>query len=168
MICHIFPGHLTLQEAVSTAHDVGIKILGLPRMTHQGADIAFDHPLDKNFVKDKLRNYGVTSLDGRIDSCNTLYEYFILLGEYFGVDGYIGAANSPESLRKLRSITQKPIFGTGVGRQRAGIPLKAQIDEAFSILGSKSALIFATEIYKDSNPIEKTKEIKSWGDQFKI
>src|SRR3972149_8907085 len=30
VICHIFPGHLSLQEAVSTAHDMGIKILGLP------------------------------------------------------------------------------------------------------------------------------------------
>src|SRR3989344_9598334 len=48
VICHMFPGHLTLQEAIFTAHDIGIKILGLPRMTHEGADIAFDHPLDRN------------------------------------------------------------------------------------------------------------------------
>ena len=166
VICHIFPGYLTLQEAISTAHDAGIKILGLPRMTHEGADITFDHPLDKSFVKNRLRGYGITSLDSRIDNCNTFYEYFIQLGEYFGVDGYIGAANLPESLRKLRSITQKPIFGTGMGRQRPEIPLKEQIDEAFSILGKKSALIFATEIYGDPNPIEKVKEIKLLSDQI--
>lgn len=166
VICHMFPGHLTLQEAVSTAHNIGIKILGLPRMTHQGADVTFDHPLDRNFIKNKLRFYGIKSLDDQIDTCNTFYEYFILLGEYFDVDGYIGTANFPEILKKMRKITRKPIFGTGLGRQRQDVPLKEQVDEAFSILGKKSALIFATEIYRNQNSVERAKEIKSLRDQI--
>lgn len=156
--CHIFTGHLSVQESVDAAHKNYIKVLGIPFMSHVGSELAFFHPLDKAHAKRVLNRYGVHSLDYRIEGCSKFYEFLILLGEAFGVDGYIGPANNPNVLRKMRRLTTKLIVATGLGRQGKRT-VEEQMRTTYSILGRRSGLIIATEIYTHQNPKYRAKEL---------
>lgn len=168
IIIQMFPGHLTIQEAVDAGNRRGVKILGLPKMTHEGSNVVYDHPIDRAHVKNTLHGYDINSLDGKIDECDTLGEYFVILGEYCDVHGFIGPANKPNFLRKMRRLTQKPIYATGLGRQwhKPRIPLREQMRETYSILDSNSGVILATEIWRASNPVQKAHEVSQWRDEI--
>lgn len=164
IIIQLFPGPESIREAVETAHRYGTKILGLGPMTHKGADILYEHPLDKEHTLERLHKFGITDLDEKINKeCQTIGEYLVVLGDYCNVDGFITPANRPNIRNRMRQLTRKLMVGTGHGRQwyDPKMPLQDQMRETYSSLGRNSGAIFATEIWRADNPVTKAQEIRN-------
>jgi orotidine-5'-phosphate decarboxylase len=166
MICHAIVGTSSLEECVSTAHSMGGRVLTLPYMTHQGAGLFFDHPLDMSFVTKWLGELGMSHVSHMVDELAgkkaveeawrsksvTISDLTLLLGEELGVDGYIGPANRVEVLKDYRKLTSRKVVATGVGRQGGSLT------EVYQTLGKNSAAILGHAIYDTPDPIAACKE----------
>lgn len=171
VICHSIVGTSSIEECVAAAHAMGGKVLTLPFMTHEGAGLLFDHPLDTAHVSASLEHLGLSRVDTRIMDLAkrkqtapqgvwrsrrvTVSDMILLMGEELGVDGYIGPANHPEVLRDYRRLTERFVMATGVGRQ--GGSLK----QVFFELGRKSAAIVGHSITASPNPVRACEELSA-------
>lgn len=167
VICHAIVGTSSMEECVATAHSLGGGVLALPYMTHVGAGLFFDHPIEMRYVSQSLADLGMSRLDDRIvelaraknaqqewRSRNvTISDLALLLGEELGVDGYIGPANKVEVLRDYRKLTSRMVVATGVGRQGG------TLSEVYSVLGKSSAAIVGHAIYDSPDPVVACKEL---------
>jgi orotidine-5'-phosphate decarboxylase len=80
--------------------------------------------------------------------CTDVTEGILLLGEALAVDGYIGPATSPKDLQRYRTITSRPIWCPGFGRQdRLNRSLEEQFRQWAQILGPSSAAIVGSTIF---------------------
>ena len=166
VICHAIVGTSSIEECIATAHSLGGRVLTLPYMTHRGAGLFFDHPLDLGHVSKWLDELGMNHLSERVielagkkkvdpnwrSRSVTISDLTILLGEELGVDGYIGPANRVEVLRDYRRLTSKTVMATGVGRQGGTLA------EVYSTLGTSSAAIVGHAIYDRPDPVAACKE----------
>lgn len=167
VICHTITGTSSIEECVATAHSMGGRVLTLPYMTHKGAGLFFDHPLDLDYVSDRLDELGMKDVNDRVVELAkrkksehgwrswsvTFSDLVLLIGEELGVDGYIGPANMVEVLRDYRRLTSRLVLATGVGRQ-GGI-----LTEVYSILGERSAAIVGHSIYDSPDPVAACEEL---------
>jgi len=168
--CQMFPGTSSIQECVEVAHSLGGKILTLPYMTHRGADVFFDQPINLLYTKDKLESLGI-AVD--IKRCDTISDLILVLGEYFKVDGYIGPANTPKKLIRYRQFTTKTIDGPGIGRQVIGdLTPQKQLKIFYDTCGEDSGAIIGSAIYgSPKNPdlasvVGAAKTFRLWRDQI--
>jgi len=163
VICHTIVGTSSIEECIAAAHSLGGRVLTLPYMTHEGAGLLFDHPLDSAHVSKTLEGQGMGRVGGRILELArekkaaptgtwrsrqvTVSDLILLLGEELGVDGYIGPANHLGVLRDYRRLTERFVMATGVGRQGGSVR------EVFLELGEKSAAIVGHAITAAPDPI---------------
>jgi len=167
VICHSIIGISSIQECVEVSHSLGGKVLTLPYMTHKGAKLFFGHPINIEHIFEVFNEYGVEIKETDIEKCKTISDIIILLGEKIGVDGYIGPANNFEVLKRYRELTQKEIFGPGIGRQAIGdITPKDQLKKFYEVCGEKSAAIIGSAIYAAENPVKAAEEFKKWRDEI--
>ncbi len=146
---HGFPGPASVAEAIDSARAAGIAVLLLPLMSHAGAGLFFSRPVNREEVIQSTRETGLSLPLPDSISCNDVTEAILLLGEALEVDGYIGPATRPDDLRRYRSITQRPIWCPGFGRQdRLGRGLEEQFREWANIVGPKSAAIVGSTIFR--------------------
>ncbi len=159
VICHTFPGTSSIEEAIQTAHTHNGKVLTLPYMTHKGAGMFFNHPLDKAHVKKVAVELGImyAKLDKRIDECNTISDMILVLGEHYNVDGFIGPANNLDILKNYRKFTESKICTPGVGRQNKAKTYEQQLQDVYEACGPNSAVIIGSDIYKADNPVDAAK-----------
>ena len=165
--CQLFPG-IGSREAVEVASrpPCKLKIIGLAGMTQEYADFTFKHPLDRKYVKNVAKKYGIETLEDRINECKTISDFLLVMGEeVYRVDGYIGLGNDTESLKRFRQFTDKSIFATALGRQ-SKISIKEQMRNVYDICGRKSAVIVASYIWQSKNPIERAVELKQWREEM--
>jgi len=167
VICHAIMGASSLEECVATTHSLGGKILALPYMTHVGAGLIFDHPIDMSHVSKSLSDLGMSSLGNKIAELErakstqqgwrsrsvTISDLALLLGEELEVDGYIGPANKVEVLRDYRKLTSRTVVATGVGRQGGSL------SEVYSTLGKSSGAIVGHAIYGSPDPVMACREL---------
>lgn len=164
VICHTIPGTSSIQECIEVGHDMGAKILTLPYMTHKGAELFFGQPIDSDYSRGVLDKLGI---DANIDKCHTVSDLILVLGEAFGVDGYIGPANNPKVLGRYREFSGKPIYGPGIGRQATGdVTPQQQMQTFYEICGSNSAPIIGSAIYNAADPAKAAEEFKSYRDNI--
>jgi len=172
--CHTFPGISSIEESVATAHKYGAKVLTLPDMTHEGANLFFGMPLDrrqKEHVFREVEAYGLPRGDNPrlfndLGSAGDLTGVILALGEHFCVDGYIGPANDPEVLDTYREFTKNEIWCPGFGRQdKDGRDLETQIRDWAQVVGPSSAMIVGSLIYKAEDPRKAAREIMELRDR---
>jgi orotidine-5'-phosphate decarboxylase len=166
VICHTFPGTSSIQECVEVGHALGGGILTLPFMTHKGAELFFDQPVDSIYTRETLEKLKINVDSGR---CKTISDLILLLGEYFNVDGFIGPANNPQKLRRYREFTQRAIYGPGIGRQaKDNVTPQQQLEEFYKICGKSSGAIIGSAIYGDpknpdiQNAVKYAEEFRTW------
>jgi len=163
VICHSIVGISSIQESIEVAHSKGSKVLTLPYMTHKGAELFFGHPVDINHVTEVLNKVAIKLSEEKLKRCKTISDVIIILGDYLGVDGFIGPANNPEILKRYREFTDKEIFGPGIGRQMvSNLTPKDQMRIFYSICGPRSAVIIGSAIYASSDPSKVAKEFSIW------
>jgi orotidine-5'-phosphate decarboxylase len=168
--CQTFPGTSSIQECVEVAHSLGGKILTLPYMTHRGADVFFDQPINLFYTKEKLEELGI-AVD--VKRCDTISDLILVLGEYFKVDGYIGPANNPKKLSRYRQFTAKTIDGPGIGRQVIGdLTPQKQLKIFYDTCKEDSGAIIGSAIYGSpknpdlANVAESAKTFRLWRNQI--
>lgn len=182
VICHTIVGSSSIQESVETAHSLGGKVLTLPYMTHEGADLFFDQPVNVQATVEKLENrYGLEGAAKRILETErrkkeeknwrlpyvSISDLILAIGEDVKVDGYIGPANIAPVLADYRKLSNKPTFTPGVGRQKRQEDLtpKQQIGNVFEILGGRSGVIVGSAIYGAQDPTKAAEEFRNWTDE---
>jgi len=157
---HGFPGPVSIAEAVNTGRDAGIEVLLLPLMSHAGAGLLFSSPLDLSRLLTETATAGLNLNFPENLQCADVTEAILILGEALGVYGYIGPATRPEDLKRYRSITSRPIWCPGFGRQdRLGRNLEEQFREWAWIVGPRSAAIVGSAIFRAENPAAAAAEI---------
>jgi len=157
---HGFPGPASVAEAIEAARLAGIGVLLLPLMSHAGASLFFSRPVDREDVTRSAAETGLSLPLSDAASCSDVTEAILLLGEALEVDGYIGPATRPDDLRRYRSITQRPIWCPGFGRQdRLGRGLKDQFREWANIVGPRSAAIVGSTIFAAADPLAAAREV---------
>jgi orotidine-5'-phosphate decarboxylase len=168
---HTFPGLSSIEEAIAVAHETGGRVLTLPYMTHKGADLFFGMPLDDaqhQHIDDALVRYGIdvnqTTLRADLAGCGTITDVILMLGQHFGVDGFIAPANNPTLLRRYRERTDGELWCPGFGRQ-SDVSMDAQFENWARIVGPNSAAIVGSAIYKDEDPARAAEEIRAYRDQ---
>lgn len=158
---HAFPGLSSVQESLWAAHKAGGKILVLAFMTHPGAELLFGMPVDKEHATGVLESMDVPGARELVEGCGTVRDLILAVGEWLGVDGFIGPGNRPEILRAYRSRTRKEIWSPGFGRQdRMGRDLFEQFRDWAREVGPKSAAIVGSLIYKDPSPAEAARRVR--------
>ncbi len=174
VICHTTPGTSSIHEDVEVAHKHGGRILTLPYMTHEGADLFFDQPVNPDITYRRLTELGYQSAikkleeiaKSKMESRSWRLDYLSVsdlvfaLGECIGVDGYIGPANLPNVLKDYRKVTQRDVFATGVGRQ------EGKLEVVFPLLRTNAYAIIGSAIYKDENPAEAAKQFSLKRDEI--
>jgi orotidine-5'-phosphate decarboxylase len=166
VICHSIIGISSIQECVEVAHSHGAKVLTLPYMTHKGADLFFGHPLNLEHVSRVFMEYGISLSQSKLEECKTISDALLVLGDYLGVDGFIGPANNVQILKEYRKFTEKEIFGPGIGRQATDNSTpKDQLRVFYSVCGKRSAAIIGSAIYSSSNPSDAAKQFEEWRNQ---
>ena len=166
VICHSIVGISSIQECVEVAHSMGGKVLTLPYMTHKGAELFFFFFLLPEHAFKVISDYGIEVKESELRKCKSISDAIILLGEKIGVDGYIGPANKFDILKRYRELTEKPIFGSGIGRQAiGGITPKEQLRKFYEICGEKSAAIVGSAIYAAEDPRKAAEEFRKWRDE---
>lgn len=166
IICHSIIGTSSIQECINVAHNNGAKILTLPFMTHRGASLFFEHPVDLRHVEKILREEGLEFPHSSASRCRTISDTLIVLSDLLGVDGFIGPANNPVMLRRYRMFTDKPIFGPGIGRQAGKATISEQLMEFYSICGPKSAAIIGSLIYMSNSPESVARDLRDTRDRI--
>lgn len=160
IICHTIVGTSSIRECIDTAHSMGAKVLTLPYMTGQGGGLFFDSPIDQRHVARWLEGEAPATLrkfrdlsrrkaseKGWRSRSLTTCDLILLLGEEFGVDGYIAPANHPEIMKDYRRISRRFALATGVGRQGG------KIEDVYRILGPKSGAIVGHAICEAPDPV---------------
>jgi len=167
VICHSIVGISSIQESIEVAHSKGGKVLTLPYMTHKGAELFFGHPIDINYVLKTAEKYGIGIPDYKIQLLKTVCDLILLLGDYLGIDGFIGPANNPDVLKRYRELTDKEIFGPGIGRQVIGnLTPEDQLRDFYQICGERSAVIIGSAIYAAPDPVRAAKQFMDWRSQI--
>ena len=162
---HGFPGPLSVAEAVAQARESSIGVLLLPIMSHAGAKLFFSRPLARGDVVDSALKGGLDVRFPDAPSCNDVTDGILLLGEALGVDGYIGPASRPEELQRYRTMTDRPIWCPGFGRQdRLGRSLGDQFRDWAKIVGRRSAAIVGSTIFGAADPVAAAREVVSLRD----
>jgi orotidine-5'-phosphate decarboxylase len=157
---HGFPGPSSIAEAVHVGNDYGIKVLLLPMMSHVGADTFFSRPVEISRFRADCASCGIEIVSDDDGEFRDITEGILLLGEAIGVAGYIGPATRPEDLKRYRSITEKPIWCPGFGRQdRLGRSLAVQLADWAAIVGPNSAAIVGSSIYAARDPEAAAQQI---------
>jgi len=157
---HGFPGPTSIAEAVHAARETSIEVLLLPLMSHAGASLFFSRPLENSQLIEATAQTGLHPTFPNNIQCNNVTDGILLLGEAFGVWGYIGPATEPSELRQYRNITRRPIWCPGFGRQdRLGRSLEEQFKQWAEIVGPASAAIVGSAIFKAKDPAAATSEI---------
>ncbi len=157
---HGFPGPVSIAEAVDVAHSAGIGVLLLPLMSHAGAALFFSRPLQKSDLVYAAVKVDVETHLPQESDCSDVTEGILLLGEALQVDGYIGPATRPLDLQRYRTITRKPIWCPGFGRQdRQGRNLEEQFKNWARIVGSSSAAIVGSAIFGAPDKVRAASEI---------
>lgn len=163
VICHSIVGISSIQESIEVAHSMGGKVLTLPYMTHKGAEVFFGHPLDIEHVVKIFESVGIESVESKFRTCKTIADAILVLGDHLGVDGFIGPANRPDILRRYRELTDKEIFGPGIGRQAEGkLTPEDQLKDFYQICGERSATIIGSAIYRTPEPAKSARQFMSW------
>lgn len=163
---HGFPGPVSVAEAVATAREVGIGVLLLPLMSHAGAGLFFSRPLDYSSLTYSTIKAGLDVHFPEEQLCRDVTEGILVMGEALDVDGYIGPATRPQDLERYRSITQRPIWCPGFGRQdRQGRSLEEQFRQWAAIVGPASAAIVGSAIFNAADPVAAAKEIMGMRDR---
>ncbi len=157
---HGFPGPVSVAESVLTAKEEGIKVLLLPMMSHAGAELFFSRPVEAPILREATARAGLNP-DFHPDShCRDITDAILMLGEALGVYGYIGPATRPDVLKRYRSMTSRPVWCPGFGRQdRLGRSLEDQFRKWMEIVGPESAAIVGSAIFKADDPAEAAREI---------
>ena len=157
---HGFPGPASVAEAIDSARAAGLAALLLPLMSHAGADLFFSRPVERENVIQITTETGLSLPFPNAMSCRDVTEAILLLGEALEVEGYIGPATRPDDLRRYRSMTQRPIWCPGFGRQdRLGRGLKDQFKEWANIVGPRSAAIVGSMIFRAADPVAAAREV---------
>ncbi|MCA1961895.1 MAG: orotidine 5'-phosphate decarboxylase [Desulfomonile sp.] len=163
---HGFPGPLSVAEAAATARECGMEVLLIPLMSHAGGGLFFERPVDPRELVADVASAGLIQALPETTPCRDVTDAVILLGEALDVGGYIGPATRPADLRRYRSLTSKPIWCPGFGRQdRLGRSLLEQFHEWAAIVGPQSAAIVGSAIFKADDPAAATEEIVSLRDR---
>jgi orotidine 5'-phosphate decarboxylase subfamily 1 len=163
---HGFPGPVSIAEAVESAKDAGLEVLLLPLMSHAGAGLFFSAPVDRERLVVETAKAGLECGFSDDLDCKDVTEAIICLGEALGVYGYIGPATRPSDLKRYRSMSRKPIWCPGFGRQdRLGRNLEEQFREWATIVGPKSAAIVGSAIFKAADPAAAASEIAEMRDR---
>jgi orotidine-5'-phosphate decarboxylase len=163
---HGFPGPVSVAEAVESAKQFDLNVLLLPLMSHAGASLFFSRPVLQSDVMYSSIKAGLEIRIPEDFACTDVTEGILLLGEALGVDGYIGPATRPVDLERYRSITDKPIWCPGFGRQdRQGRNLEVQFREWAAIVGRKSAAIVGSAIFGAPDPFRAASEIAELRDR---
>jgi orotidine 5'-phosphate decarboxylase subfamily 1 len=157
--CHAFPGPTSVAEALSAAHDYGMKTLLLPLMSHTGAGLFFSGSITKNRIYEEASKAGL-NLELPDSPVTDVTEGILAIGEALGADGYIGPATRPEDLKRYRRMTDKAIWCPGFGRQdRQGRSLEQQFRDWAGIVGEESAAIVGSAIFGAPDPVAAAREI---------
>jgi len=157
---HGFPGPSSVSEAVQAASDVDIGVLLLPLMSHAGARMFFSRPMTRSDLVYATLKAGIDIDFPRDIPCEDVTDGILLLGEALGVEGYIGPATRPEALQRYRSMTKRPIWCPGFGRQdRQGRSLEEQFRQWARIVGPSSAAIVGSTIFRAADPVAAAQEI---------
>jgi orotidine-5'-phosphate decarboxylase len=150
---HGFPGPVSVAEAVAAARDAGMGVLLLPLMSHAGAGLFFGRPVETSALTEQVFKAGLQLTFPADRPCRDVTEAILVLGEALHVEGYIGPATRPDDLRRYRTITDRPIWCPGFGRQdRLGRSLEEQFKEWAAIVGPLSAAIVGSAIFKADDP----------------
>ncbi len=163
---HGFPGPVSIAEAVDVARDADIEVLLLPLMSHPGAGLFFSRPLEPAQLVEETSKVGLArEFPGHTKSTDVT-SGILLLGEALGVAGYIGPATRPDDLKRYRSMTKRPIWCPGFGRQdRLGRTMEVQLREWAEIVGPASAAIVGSAIFKAGDQAGAAKEIVEMRDR---
>ncbi len=157
---HGFPGPVSVAEAKAAGDDAGVGVLLLPLMSHPGAGLFFGRPVDRGRVLEETLRSGLAPAFPEQTAYGDVTGAILMLGEAFGVEGYIGPATRPDDLRRYRSVSRKPIWCPGFGRQdRLGRGLEAQFRDWAAIVGPASAAIVGSAIFKAPDPVAAATEI---------
>lgn len=163
---HGFPGPVSVAEAAATAREAGIRVLLLPLMSHAGAGLFFSRSVDREELMYAAIKAGLDVQLPEQSECRDVTEAILLLGEALGVDGYVGPATRPLDLERYRSMTSKPIWCPGFGRQdRQGRDLEEQFRQWSKIVGASSAAIVGSAIFGASDPVAAAAEIVEMRDK---
>lgn len=164
VICHTIVGSSSIRECVEVAHGMGGKVLTLPYMTHEGAGLFFDQPLDVEYSTRWLERESPRA--GRAlqelgkkkgqeagwrSTKLTLSDLIMVLGEEYGVDGYVAPGNKPEIMSDYRKVTGRLVLAPGVGRQGG------RIEDVYRILGPRSVAAVGEAIYGAEDPVAACK-----------
>ncbi|MEJ2715766.1 MAG: orotidine 5'-phosphate decarboxylase [Deltaproteobacteria bacterium] len=157
---HGFPGPVSIAEAANSARDVGLGVLLLPLMSHAAASLFFSAPVEPHRVVEQTTDAELGLHFPDMLQCKDVTEAILHLGEALNVNGYIGPATRPSDLQRYRSITKRPIWCPGFGRQdRLGRNLEEQFSEWAEIVGPASAAIVGSAIFKAGDPVAAAQEI---------
>lgn len=166
VICHTVVGTSSIRECVDVAHGLGGKVITLPYMTHEGAGLFFDQPIDWEYTSGWLDRESprasrvLASLRERKEKETgwrsrslTMADLILVLGEEYGVDGYVAPANKPEVMSDFRRVTGRFVLAPGVGRQGG------RLEDVYKALGPKSAAAVGHAIYDAKDPVAACKEL---------
>ncbi len=168
IICHSIVGTSSIQECIEVAHGKDARVLTLPYMTHKGAGLFFGLPVDLTHIAKVLNETGINVPQDRLNTCRTVSDIILVLGDALNIDGFIGPANNLGVLKRYRELSTKSIFGPGIGRQVVGgSSPKEQLERFFSIAGSKSAAIIGSAIYAAEEPAKAAREFADWRNEIK-
>jgi len=166
VICHTIVGASSITECVDVAHSLGGKVLTLPFMTHEGAALFFDQPLNLEYTSRWLEDESARAArallalgqrkrkeSGWRSRILTISDLILVLGEECGVDGYVAPANIPEIMSDYRKVTDRFVLAPGVGRQGG------RLEDVYRILGARSAAAVGHAIYASRDPVAACKEL---------
>lgn len=163
---HGFPGPVSIAEAVNSGREVGLDVLLLPLMSHAGADLFYSAPVEPHRVVERTAEAELGLSFPDTFHGKDVTEAIIALGEALDVNGYIGPATRPSDLQRYRSMTQRPIWCPGFGRQdRLGRSLEEQFAHWAEIVGPASAAIVGSAIFKAADPVAAAREIMELRDR---
>lgn len=166
VICHTIVGTSSIRECVEVAHSLGGKVLTLPFMTHDGAGLFFDQPLDLEYTSKWLDGESPRAAKALLalgrrkkeeagwrSKALSVSDLILVLGEEYGVDGYVAPANRPEIMSDYRKVTDRFALAPGVGRQGG------RIEDVYRILGAKSAAAVGHSIFSADDPVAACREL---------
>ena len=166
VICHTIVGTSSIRECIDVAHSLGGKIITLPYMTHEGAGLFFDQPINlehtANWLDRESPGAGRALVElakrkkeeaGWRSRSLTTADLIFVLGEEYGVDGYVAPANMPEVMSDCRRMTSRFMLAPGIGRQGG------KLADVYRILGPKSAAAVGHAIYDAKDPVAACKEL---------
>ncbi|MDQ7784425.1 MAG: orotidine 5'-phosphate decarboxylase / HUMPS family protein [Desulfomonilaceae bacterium] len=163
---HGFPGAVSIAEAVHTARDWNMGVLLLPLMSHAGASLFFSRPLESRDLSTGAEKSGLSLRLPDALPCNDVTDGILHLGEALDVAGYIGPATRPHDLERYRTITRKPIWCPGFGRQdRMGRTLEEQFRQWSHIVGPASAAIVGSAVFGAPDRVAAAREIAELRDK---